>query len=336
MTSKRSNLINVKISAISHFLPENIKTNQNIIDKYSLRLKDDWIKASIGIESRHWCEDEESASDLAANVLKKLCSSYSNDKEEIIDALIVSTVSEDLMTPSTATIVQSLTHPGQTYPAFDITAACSGFVYAIDLGKRMVQTGHESVACIASEIRSYYLNKKDRRTVMLFGDGAGGVILSPCQEGEVGIIYSKLVADGRFWNSIVVTGNGSRKVKEDKAFDHIEMRDATHIFETAVSEMQSLVISSIKEAKLSLEDIDYFIFHQASKNIVKQVAEGLKLSEDQYYKNFHNKGNMTSASTAVALSEAYQDGKIKKGDKVLMIATGGGFTGGVIIFRWEI
>ena len=329
MTGKRANLINVKISAVSHFLPKNIKTNQDIIDENSLRLKDEWIKGSIGIESRHWCEDGESASDLAAEVLKGM--------PHKIDALIVSTVSQDLMTPSTAAIVQSIVHPGENYPAFDITAACSGFVYALDLGKRMVQTGHQRVACIASEIRSYYLNKQDRRTVMLFGDGAGGVVLSPCEEGEVGIIYSKLVADGRHWNSIVVTGNGSRKEKEnEEAKSHIEMRDATHIFETAVSEMQTIVLNSLKEAKLKLSDIDYFIFHQASRNIVKNVAEALDLDEDKYFRNFHNKGNMTSASTAVALSEAHQEGKIKKGDNVLILATGGGFTGGVVILRWEI
>jgi 3-oxoacyl-[acyl-carrier-protein] synthase-3 len=332
MTGNRTNLINVKISAVSHFLPKNIKTNQDIIDEHSLRLKDEWIKGSIGIESRHWCEDGESASDLAAEVLKDMSQKTSRKT----DGLILSTVSEDLMTPSTATIVQSMVHPGETYPAFDITAACSGFVYAIDLGKRMVQTGHDQVACVASEIRSYYLNKKDRRTVMLFGDGAGGVMLSPCEEGEVGIIYSKLVADGRHWNSIVVTGNGSRKVKEEEAMPHIEMRDATHIFETAVSEMQGLVLNSLKDANLTLSDIDYFIFHQASRNIVKNVADALNLSEDKYYRNFHNKGNMTSASTAVALSEASEEGKIKKGDKVLILATGGGFTGGVVILRWEI
>lgn len=321
--------LGVKISSVSHFLPPTIKTNQDIIDEYSLKMKDDWVVRNIGIESRHWCESGESASDLAAHVLKKLdCDN--------LDALIVSTVSQDLMTPSTAAIVQSLVHPGHHYPAFDITAACSGFVYALDLGARMVMTGHKNVACVASEIRSYYLKKTDRRTVMLFGDGAGGVSLSPCAKDEVGLIHTKLVADGRYWNSIIVTGDGSRRVKDEEATSLIDMRNATHIFASAVSEMQNLVLTSLNEAGLNIEDVDYFIFHQASKRIVENVAEGLGVNEERYFLNFSTRGNMTSASTAVALSEAYQAKKFKKGDIVLILATGGGFTGGVSILRWEI
>jgi len=318
--------LGVKISSISHYLPPNDKSNQEIIDENSLRLKSDWVKDNIGIESRRWCENNEVASDLGSEVLRNL--------KGPIDALIVSTVSQDYMTPSTAAVIQGKTNPGEKYPAFDITAACSGFLYAIDLGVRMIQTGHKNVACVATEIRSYFLNKKDRRTVMLFGDGAGGVTLSKCEEGEVGIIDTRLMADGRHYESIVVTGSGSAKVKEST--DTVQMRDAVKIFNSAVSEMSSLVESVLSENGFEVDDVNYFIFHQASKVIVEKVAETLRVPNEKYFLNFPTRGNMTSASTAVALSEAVSENKINKGDLVVMLATGGGFTAGVTLFRWEL
>lgn len=312
----------VKISNCSSHLPDGVMSNQDIIDKYSLRLKDEWVKLNIGIEKRHWAADDEKASDLGAKALEKV---LDKDPEKKLDALIVSTVSQDVMTPATACIIQSLVTPGQLYPAFDLTAACGGFVFAIDQARRMVQTGMKKVACVAAETRSHYLNKKDRRTVMLFGDGAGAVTLEPCEEGEVGIFYSKTLSDGRFWNSIVVPNDG-----------HIEMRDASGIFESAIKEMSNLISGALEESQMTKEDISTFIFHQASRNIVKAAADNLGLNEDQYLINFDQVGNMTSASVAVLLDEAVKSGKIKKGDNICLIATGGGFSAGVLLLRWEI
>lgn len=319
--------LGVKISSIAHYLPENIVSNQDIIDQYQLRLKDQWVKDNIGIVSRRWCTEDQSASELGSKVLKQLNSG--------IDGLIVSTVSQDYMTPATATVIQGKTHPGEFYPAFDITAACSGFLYAIDMGRRMIQTGHKNIACVATETRSFYLNKKDRRTVMLFGDGAGGVTLAPCEENEIGLIDSRLMADGRHYDAIVVPGSGSREIHQDPSH-FIEMRDAVKIFGSAIQEMGNLVHSTLERNQLKLADVDYFIIHQASKVIVEKVAEELGIAESKYPLNFPERGNMTSASTAVALSEAVASKKIKQGDLVLMLATGGGFSAGITLFRWEL
>lgn len=321
----------VKISTIAHHLPPYEKTNQEIIDDKSLRLKDQWVKDNIGISCRHWCQDGETASTLGGEVLKKLLSA----DEKKLSSLIVSTVSQDYMTPSTACVIQGTITPGENYPAFDLTAACSGFLYALDMGRRLVQTGHPKVACIATEIRSYYLDKKDRRTVMLFGDGAGGITLEPCEEDEVGIIDTELLADGEHYNAITVTGSGSKSASEDTG-RIIKMNDATHIFSSAVTQMKSLVDKILNRNDLKLDDINYFIFHQASKVIVEKVAEALEIPQEKYAMIFPHTGNMTSASTAVALSESVNAGKIKKGDLVLMIATGGGFTAGITVFRWEL
>ena len=329
--SKKLKSFGVKIASSSSHLPDGVMTNQDIIDEYSLRLKDEWVKLNIGIEQRHWCKNGEKASDLGAKALEKALNG--NDD---IDALIVSTVSQDVMTPATACIIQSLVTPGKLYPAFDITAACGGFVFAIDQARRMIQTGMKRVACVATETRSYYLRKKDRRTVMLFGDGAGAVTLVPCSKDEIGIFYSKTISDGRFWNSIVVPGAGSEAMsKTGEASTHIEMRDAAGIFESAIKEMSNLINDALNETGLSKEDIGTFIFHQASRNIVKAAADNLDLAEDQYVINFDQVGNMTSASVAVLLDECVKSKKIIKGQNVCIIATGGGFSAGVILLRWE-
>lgn len=316
--------INCKISGIAHYLPDNVMTNQDIISAHSLRLNPEWVRLNIGITERRWCRGEERAADLAAEVLQQLIQSGAVSEDQI-DALILATVSSDLMTPSSASVVQSLVTPGQHYPCFDITAACSGFIYALDIGRRYVQTGANHVICLASEIRSRSLDKQDRRTVMLFGDGAAGVCLSPCENDEQGILYSNTMGDGRYWDAISVPVGGT-----------ITMKEAGLIFESAINEMSNLVNQALETLGMKIDNIDQFIFHQASGMIVDKVAERLEIPAEKYFKNFAERGNMTSASVPVALSEAVTAGRIKKHDLVCLIATGGGFSAGITVLRWEI
>lgn len=328
--SKKLKSLGVKIAKTAHFLPPNIVTNQDIIERYNLRLKDSWVIDNIGISERRWCENEK-ASDLGSHVLRELLKD--NIKTQM---LIVSTVSSDIMTPATACIIQSNVTPGDTYPAFDITSACAGLSFAIDMGIKYIQSGLLRVSCVATETRSYYLDKQDRRTVMLFADGASGLNLEKSNNDEVGIFYSKIITDGRFWNSIVVPGSGS-EVMSQKTDSRpvIEMRDASGIFEEAIKQMTSLVMDALTENDLGVSDINHFIFHQASANIVKTAAKNLNLEQDQYTINFDRIGNTTSASVGILLDELVLDKKIKKGDYICLIATGGGFSAGLQLFRWE-
>ncbi len=321
-----TNGIRCKISAIAHHLPQRVMTNQNIIDSYNLRLNSEWVRLNIGITERRWCE-EEGAADLASSVLRALIeqTGYGQEGGADIEGMVLATVSAEMMTPATASRVQAMVTPGQTFPCFDITAACSGFIYALDIGRRYIQTGANNFMCIASEVRSRSLDKKDRRTVMLFGDGAAGVCLAPCEDNEQGIIYSKTKGDGRYWNAISVPVGG-----------HIHMKEATLIFQTAITEMAALIREALEEANMTIEQIDQFIFHQASGVIVDKVSEELGIEEDRYYKNFSVRGNTTSASVAIALSEAVEIGRIKKHDIVCLIATGGGFSAGITLLRWEL
>ncbi len=321
----------VKIAQIDDFLPDGITTNEDIITQNQLRLKDEWVQKSIGIRQRHWCKNGETASDLGAKALRKVLPSKSS-----LEGLIVSTVSEDVMTPSTACIIQSKATPGELYPAFDIKAACAGFIFALDMGRRMIQTGAKKIACVATETRSYYLDKKDRRTVMLFGDGAAAAILEKTQKNEIGIFYSHLISDGRFWDAIFVPASGGLiQARNEAPKNSIVMNDASGIFDSAILKMQELINNALTECKLTKNDIDHFIIHQASKNIVAKVADELKLDPSQFTINFDQVGNITSASVGVLLSQCLKEKRIKKGDLICLIATGGGYSAGIILLRWE-
>jgi 3-oxoacyl-[acyl-carrier-protein] synthase-3 len=326
------------VSAVTHLLPPRSVSNQEIITEHKLRLKDAWVRQNIGIESRHWCAPGTPTSELAADVCRSLVQMAGIAAEDV-SRLLVATVSPDLLTPSTACITQSLFAPGATFPCVDLVGACGGFLYALDLGRRCVQTGDDRVLCVAAEIRSHFLDKQDRRTVMLFGDGAGGVLLERCLPGEVGIIATETFADGRFWSAVCVPGSGTRAVVREgetvPAGPTILMQDGALVFERAVTEMTALVTRVVEKQRLTAADVDFFVFHQASSAIVRRVCEALAIPLEKTHMNFHRVGNTTAASVPIVLSESVAERKIAPGDLVCVVATGGGFTAGVALLRWE-
>jgi 3-oxoacyl-[acyl-carrier-protein] synthase-3 len=184
-------------------------------------------------------------------------------------------------------------------------------------------TGERRVLCVASETRSRFLDRQDRRTVMLFGDGAAGVLLEPCEPGEVGILSTRLAADGRHWDAISVPLGG-----------RITMQDGPAIFGRAVEEMAALTGAAAADAHLSLSDIDLFVFHQASGAIVTRVCEVLGIPPERAHANFSRLGNTTAASVPLGLAEAAP--RLRRGAMVLLVATGGGFTAGSALLRWEL
>jgi 3-oxoacyl-[acyl-carrier-protein] synthase-3 len=199
-----------------------------------------------------------------------------------------------------------------------------------------VQTGDSLVMCIASEVRSLFLDKKDRRTVMLFGDGAAGVLLAPCAPGEVGIVATETSADGRFWDVVSVPGGGTRALGSDAPQRPvITMKDAALVFDRAVSEMCGLATGAVEQHGIALADVDFFVFHQASGVIQRAVCDRLSIPKEKTIVNFDRVGNTTAASVPLALSEAVDLGFVKPGDLVCLVATGGGFTAGAALLRWE-
>jgi 3-oxoacyl-[acyl-carrier-protein] synthase-3 len=330
--------LGVAIGAIAHVLPERVMTNQAIIDAYGLRLTDRWVRENIGIHERRWCSPGQTASTMAADVCRMLVARAGIDVSAI-DRLIIATVSPDQPTPSTACVVQSRFAPGQTFACMDVVAACGGFLYALDLGRRCVQTGDENVLVVASEVRSAFLDKKDRRTVMLFGDGAAGVLLRPSREGEVGIIDTRVFADGRYWDAISVPAGGVNKPTSEAtlaAGEHtIVMKDGAAIFDRAIVEMQALVTRTLEAAGITHEDVGFFAFHQASLSIVRKVQANLGIPDAKVGIAFDRLGNVTAASVPIVLAEAVEQGRIVPGMLVCAVATGGGFTAGRALFRYE-
>lgn len=327
-----------RVSAVAHYLPPRVWTNQDVIDTYSLRLRDKWVRENLGIEERRWCEPGDATSGLAAQVCEALLAKSGYAPGDI-DRLIVATVSPDVPTPSTACVTQSLFAKGALFPCVDLVAACGGFLYALDYGRRCIQTGDERVLVVAAEVRSAFLDKQDRRTVMLFGDGAAGVLLERCRPGEVGVVDTQLFADGQFWDLISVPGGGTRQPTTPETvaqgLHHITMRDGGAIFERAVSEMSSLTRRICEQHGLALSDVGFFAFHQASANIVLRVCETLGVELGRTHINFPRVGNCTAASVPLVLSEAASEGRLQPGDWVVCVATGGGFTAGAALLRWE-
>ena len=327
-----------KIRAVAHHVPERVWTNQDIIDTYELRLRDKWVRKNIGIQERRWCEPGQATSELAAAVCRDLLAKAQLEPSDI-DRLIVATVSPDQPTPSTACVTQALFAPGELFPCVDLVAACGGFLYALDYGRRCVQTGDERVLVVAAEVRSAFLNKPDRRTVMLFGDGAAGVLLERCDDDEIGIVDTQVFADGQYWDLISVPAGGTRRPTSAATLEEsahgITMRDGGAIFERAVSEMADLTRRICAENGVSLADVGFFAFHQASGNIVRAVADALEIDMERTLINFDRYGNCTAASVPLVLSEAAQGGRLQPDDWVVAVATGGGFTAGAALFRWE-
>lgn len=326
------------VRAVAHHLPSRVVTNQDLIDAESLRLKDAWVRENIGIRERRFVSEGETAATMAAEVASRLLAQTGIAPKDV-SRLVVATVSPDVPTPSTACIAQSIFAPGATFPCVDLVAACGGFLYALDFARRCVQTGDEHVLVVASEVRSAFLDRRDRRTVMLFGDAAAGVLVSRARPGEIGIVDTRTFADGRYWDAVSVPAGGSRRPTSEATLadraHYIAMKDGAAIFERAVSEMDELVRTIVSANGLALDDVAQFLLHQASARIVDRVAESLGASPSRVHRNFAVRGNVTAASVPLALSEAVESGTLGRGDLAVLVATGGGFTAGSALVRWE-
>ena len=316
--------ITSKITSIGSYLPKKILTNfdlEKIIDT-----SDDWIQSRTGIKERHVVEDE-LTSDLgylaAKNALEK---SDLNDKD--IDAIIVATTTPDRTFPSTATIIQEKLGIKNAF-AFDVQAVCSGFVYALDIANNFIKSGScKNILVIGAETLSKILDWKDRNSCVLFGDGAGAVILSK-SEDESGILSSILYSDGSF-GDILQTDGGVSLNQKAGAITMV----GKEVFKNAVEKMTSSVLKSLELANLTIDDLDHVVSHQANIRILNSVAKKLGLKEDQAIIAVDKHANTSAASIPLALDYYLQNHKIKKGSIVVMNALGAGLTLGSIVIRW--
>ena len=315
-----------KIIGTGSYLPEKILTNQDL--ESIVDTNDSWIRTRTGIEQRHIAADNEMASDLAVNACLKAIESadISIDK---IDLIIVATTTPYMTFPSTACILQNKLGI-KDCPAFDVQAVCSGFVYALATADMFIRAGkYKTALVVGTEIYSRLLDWSDRSTCVLFGDGAGAVLIT--KSDQPGILSSHLHANGSHYNTLSLPGNISHGKIQGNPFVTME---GNTVFKFAVKVMEEIVYEALSENNLQTSDIDWLIPHQANIRIIRSTAKKLGISMEKVVTTIAKHGNTSAASIPLALDLAVRDKKIKPNQYVLLEGVGGGFTWGAVLIRW--
>jgi len=318
-----------RITGTGGYLPENAMTNHDI--EKIVDTSDQWIRERTGIEQRHIAAEGQTTVDLAEIASRRAIEAAGIEARDI-DLIIFATSTPDKIFPSSACILQArLDIHGS--PAFDIQAVCTGFVYALAIAEKFIKTGSSKKALVVgAEVFSRILNWKDRTTCVLFGDGAGAVILEASE--ETGILSTHIHADGQYENLLLVPhgiGDGYDKVKAGEAF--VEMK-GNEVFKMAVNTLGRIVDETLAANNMMKSDIDWLVPHQANIRIISATAKKLKMSMDQVVVTVNTHGNTSAASVPLALDVAVRDGRIKPNELLLLEAFGGGFTWGAILVRF--
>jgi len=296
---------------------------------------DEWISTRTGVRERHIASENEAASDLAYEASKKALET-ANVKPEELDMILVATITPDMIFPATACILQDRLGAKKA-AAFDVEAACSGFLYGISIGSQFIATGmYDTILVIAAETLSKIVDWQDRNTCVIFADGAGAAVLRP-SNGESKIISTYLGADGGGADLVGVPAGGSRfpaSFETVKNRQHYMKMKGNELFKRAVKIMVQAIEISLHQGNVSSEDIDFFIPHQANIRIINAVVKRIGLSMDKVYINLRQCGNMSAASIAVGLDQAIRENKIKRGDKVLFTSFGGGLTWASMVVKF--
>ncbi|MCQ9205590.1 MAG: ketoacyl-ACP synthase III [Omnitrophica bacterium] len=321
-----------KIVGLGKYLPSKRLTNFDLEKKVDT--SDEWIRARTGIKERRIIEDGQGASYLAYKS-SVIALKRAGMKAKDLDLIIVATITPDTQFPSTACYLQNYLKAAKAC-CFDVSAACAGFVYALVTAWQFIRGGlYKNVLVVGSEVLSSVTDWQDRSTCILFGDGAGAAILTPTSKN--GFLSAYLGGDGSQSDVLILPGGGSRlpisKEVIDKRLHYIKMR-GNELFRLAVRIMVQAAKKSLTKAKLKIEDVNLLVPHQANERIIKAVAKRLNIPLDKVYLNISRYGNMSSASSAVALCEAWEDKKISKGDIVVFDAFGGGLVWGSCIIKW--
>lgn len=322
------------ILGVGSYVPETII--DNFYFEKMMDTSDEWIKTRTGISQRRYASENEVTSDLSTKAALKAIECASLTAKDI-DLIIVATSTPDMVFPSTACLVQKNIGASNA-AAFDISAACSGFMYAMTIAKQFVDTKtYKNILVIGSEVMSRVLDYSDRTTSILFGDGAGAVVIGNVECG--GILSTYLGSDGNGADSLNIPAGGSKLPATQSTIDnnlHSIKMDGKDVYKFAVRIMGEASLKALEMANLTTSDIDCLIPHQANTRIIDASAKRLKLDKDKVFVNLDKYGNMSAASVPVALDEAFRQGKIKKGDNIVLVGFGGGLTWGASVINWSI
>ncbi|PIQ91031.1 MAG: 3-oxoacyl-ACP synthase [Candidatus Omnitrophica bacterium CG11_big_fil_rev_8_21_14_0_20_41_12] len=322
----------VGIIGVGEYLPERILTNSDL--EKMVDTSDEWITTRTGIKKRHLAAVGQAASDLALKAAQQALEN-AKLKAEDLDLIVVATITGDMPFPSVASIIQDKLGAKKA-ACFDISAACAGFVYGLSVAEKFIATAtYKNALVIGTEVLTSITDWQDRNTCVLFGDGAGAVVLSEVKKG--GIISTYLGCDGSKSGILNMPAGGSRNPATSETVrnrQHYLKMQGNELFKIAVNTMTDAAETVLKQAGMTFADINLIIPHQANARIIMAVAKKLGIPQDRVYLNIERCGNMSSASTVTALCEAVQEGKIKKGDIILLDAFGAGLVWGACIIEW--
>ncbi|MFS8512274.1 MAG: ketoacyl-ACP synthase III [Planifilum fulgidum] len=325
----------VGIIGTGSYLPEKVLTNKDL--ETMVDTTDEWIVSRTGIRERRIAAEEQASSDLAAEAARRALESAKVTADQL-DLIIVATVTPDMMFPATACLLQDRLG-AEKAAAFDLSAACSGFLYGIATATQFIQNGMYRYALVVGvDCLSKITNWKDRNTCVLFGDGAGAVVLGPVEEGS-GFLSFDLGADGSGGDLLKQPAGGSRMPASRNTVDerlHTISMAGREVFKFAVRVMGNAAEEALSKAGMTKEDIDFLVPHQANIRIIDAAVKRFGLSEEKVIVNLDRFGNMSSASIPVALDEAVHQGRIKKGDTLVLVGFGGGLTWGAAVLKWSM
>ena len=326
--------IRAQITALGMYVPEKRVTNDDLA--LLVDTSDEWIRERSGISERRIVSDGQANSDLSVKAIENAFQGGDFRPEEL-DLIIVATVTPDMMFPSTACIVQDKIGARNAW-SFDLSGACSGFLYAMATGAQFVQTGmYKKVLVVGTDVMSSILNFEDRSTCVLFGDGAGAILLEPTEDHDVGIIDFLLHSDGAGGKFLYMPAGGSLHPASHETIDkkmHYVHQDGRNVFKHAVKLITEVSRDILERNGYTADDVNLLIPHQANLRIIQSSLERLGVSPDRVVINIDRYANTTAATIPIGLTEAHQQGRIKKGDLLLLASFGAGFTWGSVLLRW--
>lgn len=323
-----------KISAVGAWVPPRVLTNDDLARM--VETSNEWILERTGIRERHIADPGVATSDMAIEAAKAALANRGTTAEDV-DAIVLCTVTPDHMFPSTACIVQHKLGVRRAW-GFDLVAACSSFVYGLTTAAHLVGCGtHKKVLVIGADTMSRIIDYTDRATCVLFGDGAGAFLVEPAEDGEPGFLGFRNEIDGSGGDVLIMPAGGSRMPPSHETVDkrlHFVHQEGQAVFKYAVKKMGDVSAELLDELGIPASDVKLMVPHQANKRIILAAAHRLGISEDNVLINIERYGNTTSGTIPIATWEAWQQGRLQKGDIVLFAAVGAGFTVGANVWRW--
>ena len=325
-----------KITALGTYVPPQVLTNQDL--EKIVDTNDEWILTRTGIRERHVLAKGLGVSDMCVEAAKKVLAQRGIEASEL-EVIIVGTVTPDMMFPSTACLVQDKLGAKGAW-GFDVSAGCSGFVFALQAGVKLVESGaHKKVLVCGADANTRMTDYTDRTTCVLFGDGGGAVLIEPAEEGEIGFIDFVHEIDGSGGVALNLPAGGSLNPPTHETIDkkmHFIHQDGQAVYKFAVRKMAEATTKVLERNGVTGADLGCFIPHQANKRIITSTAERLGMPDDRVIINIDKYGNTSAGTIPLAMETAIEEGKLKKGDLMLIAAVGAGFTVGAALLRWEI